>query len=51
MTLAARHGHFDIVKFLHENRDEGYAKWAIDLAAEDGYLDVVEYLSANRLGV
>lgn len=33
MDLAARHGHLDVVKWLHENRSEGCTTDAMDLAA------------------
>ena len=44
MDWAAENGHLDVVKFLHENRDEGCSKDAMDDAAKNGHIDVVEYL-------
>jgi ankyrin repeat protein len=44
MNWAARNGHLEVVKFLHENRSEGCTEKAMDWAAKNGHLEVVEYL-------
>ncbi|CAK4308505.1 unnamed protein product [Aphanomyces euteiches] len=48
MDIAAKHGHLDVVVFLHENRQEGCTEKAIEGAAEAGHLQVVQYLHAHR---
>ena len=48
MDEAAESGHFDVVKWLHENRTEGCTESAIDLAAGNGHLEVVKFLHFNR---
>jgi hypothetical protein len=48
MDAAAGAGHFDIVRFLHENRSEGCRSWAMDGAATGGFLEIVEFLFAHR---
>ncbi|KAJ3270349.1 hypothetical protein HDU76_011172, partial [Blyttiomyces sp. JEL0837] len=48
MNLAAGNGHLDIVRFLHENRQEGCTTYAMDKAASNGHLDVVKFLHENR---
>ena len=48
MDNAARQGHLEIVKWLHENRSEGCTTWAIDMAAYNGHLEVVKWLHENR---
>ena len=35
----------DIVKYLHNNRSEGFTKWAMDLAAYNGDLAINYYLN------
>ena len=37
-----------IVRWLHENRNEGCTENALDDAAEEGHLDVVRWLGAHR---
>ncbi|OQS03306.1 ankyrin repeat [Thraustotheca clavata] len=48
MDEAASQGHFEIVKYLHENRIEGCTKVAMDYAAADGHLEIVKFLHENR---
>lgn len=48
MDWAAQTGHLDIVKWLHENREEGCTSKAMDYAAEYGHLDVVQFLHEHR---
>lgn len=35
-------GHLEVVKWLHENRTEGYTHWAMDFAASEGHLHVIK---------
>ena len=42
MDLAARHGHLDVVKWLHEKPPEGCTTYAMNWAAAFGHLDVVK---------
>ena len=44
MDYAAKHGHLNIIKWLHENRTEGCTSYAIESAARNGYLDIVKWL-------
>ncbi|OQR98761.1 ankyrin repeat [Thraustotheca clavata] len=44
---SAAGGHFDIVKFLHENRSQGYTSEAIDNAVAFGLLGIVKILNEN----
>ena len=48
MNLAARNGHLEVVKWLHQNRTEGCTTDAMDHAASNGHLDVVKWLHQNR---
>lgn len=48
MDNAARSGHLEMVKWLHENRSEGCSTRAMDGAASSGHLEVVEWLHQNR---
>lgn len=48
MDWAAKNGHLDIVKWLHENSTEGCTKRAMDMAAEEGHLHIVKWLHKNR---
>ena len=45
---AAKYGHLDVVKWLHENRTEGCSVAAMDWAAKNGHLEVVKWLHVNR---
>jgi hypothetical protein len=38
MACAARNGHLEIIKWLHQNRTEGCTTDAIDFASKGGYL-------------
>jgi len=46
MDKAARNGHFEVVKFLHENRTEG-CKNAMNFASRHGHFEVVKFLHQN----
>ncbi|TMW59362.1 hypothetical protein Poli38472_004431 [Pythium oligandrum] len=49
LDLAAYHGHFEVVKFLHEHQGGRLiATQAMDLAALSGHLRIVRYLHNNR---
>lgn len=46
--IAARNGHLEIIKFLHEHNSKGYTKEAMSLAALNGHLEIVKFLHENR---
>jgi hypothetical protein len=48
MDRAAKNGHIDVLKWLHENRHEGCSHLAIVYAAERGHLDVAKWLHASN---
>jgi hypothetical protein len=48
MNLAAKNGHLDVVKWLHEHRTEGCTTVAMNYAAYKGHLHVVKWLHKNR---
>ncbi|KAG1703744.1 hypothetical protein DVH05_006759 [Phytophthora capsici] len=48
MDSAAENGHLHVVKWLHENRDEGCTTKAMTCAARNGHLKVVRWLQLNR---
>jgi hypothetical protein len=48
MDHAAASGNLELVRFLDQNRMEGFTVNAIDFAAMYGHLPVVEYLSEHR---
>eukprot|EP00122_Pirum_gemmata_P011794 Pgem_evm1s10932 len=48
MDFAARKGHLDVVKFLHESRNEGMTMDAMDYAAQNGHLAIIKFLHFNR---
>jgi hypothetical protein len=48
MADAARNGHLEVVKWLHDNRSEGCTTRAMDDAAYNGHLDVIKWLHCNR---
>jgi ankyrin repeat protein len=48
MDWAAGIGHLEVVKWLHENRQEGCTKTAMDAAAWNGHLEVIKWLHENR---
>jgi len=45
---AAKNGHLEVVKWLHENRKEGSTTKAMDFAAEYGHLEILKFLHENR---
>lgn len=47
--LAARNGHLEVVKYLHQNGADITAdnNYAVRKAAANGHLEVVKYLQAN----
>ncbi len=49
MDYAAESGHLDIVRFLHQNRNEGCTTYAMDYAAKNGHRDVVNFFHENFL--
>ncbi len=48
MDYAAKNGHLSVVKWLHENREEGCTPYAMNAAAMYGHLDVCKWLYKNR---
>ncbi|EGG18318.1 hypothetical protein DFA_03812 [Cavenderia fasciculata] len=48
MNLAAKLGHFEIVKFLHEHRQEGCTVKALDNHLKRGFMDIVLFLHQHR---
>ncbi|CAK4300653.1 unnamed protein product [Aphanomyces euteiches] len=48
MDGAAGNGHLDVVRFLHEHRQEGCSGDALVNAAKHGHLDVVHFLVDHR---
>ncbi len=48
MDWAAEYGHLDVVRYLHEKRQEGCTTDAMDWAAGNGHLDVIKWLHENR---
>jgi len=48
IDYADKNGYLEIVKWLHENREEGCTTAAMDLAVENGHLEVVKWLHENR---
>ncbi|EFA77948.1 hypothetical protein PPL_08593 [Heterostelium album PN500] len=48
MTNAAVNGHVGIVKFLHENRNEGCQQSTLADSARKGHLEVVKFIHYNR---
>ena len=48
MDYAARYGHLDIVKWLHENRTEGCTTHAMNGTVRYGHLEIVKWLHENR---
>lgn len=49
MDEAAKNGHLEMVKWLHENRHEGCTGGAMDVASRHGHLDVSSSVSQNLL--
>ncbi|EGG16706.1 hypothetical protein DFA_07684 [Cavenderia fasciculata] len=48
MDTAARSGHINVVKFLHNTRQEGATAKAMNRAAANGHLDIVKFLHQHR---
>lgn len=48
MDSAAYHGHYRMIRYLHENRTEGCTSCAMDRAASHGCFRSLLYLHANR---
>ncbi len=48
MDYAARYGHLDVIKWLHENRIEGCTPYAMLWASANDHLDVIKFLHENR---
>lgn len=48
MDEAAKNGHLDDVRFLHEHRSEGCTTDAMDGAAANGHLEIVRFLHRHR---
>lgn len=44
IDLAAAKGHYEVVKWLNENLDQGCSEDAIDSAAAGGHLNIIKYL-------
>lgn len=40
MDEAAKNGHLDVIKWLHEKRQEGCTGGAMDMAGRHGHLEV-----------
>ncbi|ETV95418.1 hypothetical protein H310_11292 [Aphanomyces invadans] len=49
MDVAAKHGHLDIIQWLHANRKEGCTSAAMDHAARNGHVDVCDWLHHTGL--
>ncbi|RLN10489.1 hypothetical protein BBO99_00003667 [Phytophthora kernoviae] len=48
MDSAAEFGHFRVVQWLHDNRQEGCTTDAMDMAACNGHLEIVQWLHENK---
>ena len=49
MNKAARNGHLEIVKWLHQTRTEVCTIDVMDFATREGHLEIVKYLKENNL--
>ena len=47
--ILAKNGHLEVLKWLHENSNEGCTADAMNEAAKNGHLDVVKWLYYNRV--
>lgn len=47
MDIAAMYGHIDIVKWLHENRTEGFTLYGLDMACYYEHDDVLAFLKLH----
>ncbi len=47
MDVATLYGHFEVVKWLYENRSEGCSTLAIDWASIFGHLEIVKWLEES----
>ena len=45
MDWAAKNGHFKIIKFLHENRQEGCTSFALEWAEKYNHNEIIKYLN------
>ena len=48
MDEAAKNGHLDVLRWLHENRQEGCTGGAMDMASRHGHLEVSSKVSQSR---
>ena len=48
IDTAARKGCLNIIKWLHENRNDGCTTNAMDYAATNGHIEIVKWLHENR---
>ena len=48
LNQLARKGDLEGIKWLHQNRKEGYSSYAMNLAAENGHLNVIQWVHQNR---
>ncbi|KDO35149.1 hypothetical protein SPRG_01216 [Saprolegnia parasitica CBS 223.65] len=48
VDCAARRGHLNIVRFLHQFDYDGFSSRTMDVAAEHGHLEVVRFLHEHR---
>jgi ankyrin repeat protein len=48
MDWAAKKGHLEVIKYLHEKRKEGCTTYAMNWAAGNGHLEVIKYLHEKR---
>lgn len=48
METAAFRGHLDVLRWLHEFRNENCTEFGVNLAAQRGHLDVIQWLDKNN---
>lgn len=48
METAAFRGHLDVLRWLHEFKDENCTEFGVNLAAQHGHLDVIQWLHENN---